>query len=161
SLIGNRNLQIVLALTTTSMLGVGSLSPAFPEIMRDFHLDTHQVGLLITVYTAPGIVLSPVAGLLADRIGRRVVIVTRLIIFALWGVACAMSTSSEALLLFRFIQGLGGSPLSAVNNTVLADLFDGRQRIEALGYNQSVSSMSALMHPLVGGAVALLGWQYP
>jgi MFS family permease len=161
SLIGNRNLQIVLALTTTSMLGVGSLSPAFPEIMRDFHLDTHQVGLLITVYTAPGIVLSPIAGLLADRVGRRVVIVTGLIIFALSGVACALSTSYEALLLFRFIQGLGGSPLSAVNNTVLADLFGGRQRIEALGYNQSVSSMSALMHPLIGGAVALLGWQYP
>jgi MFS family permease len=160
-LIGDRNLQIVLALTTTSMLGVGSLSPAFPEIMRDFHLDTHQVGLLITVYTAPGIVLSPLAGLLADRIGRRAVIVTGLVIFALSGLACALSTSFEALLLFRFIQGLGGSPLSAVNNTVLADLFSGRERIEALGYNQSVSSMSALMHPLVGGAVALLGWQYP
>ena len=161
SLIGDRNLQIVLALTTTSMLGVGSLSPAFPEIMREFHLDTHQVGLLITVYTAPGIVLSPLAGLLADRVGRRAVIVVGLLIFGLSGLACSLSTSYEALVLFRFIQGLGGSPLTAVNNTVLADLFTGRQRIEALGYNQSVSSISALMHPLVGGAVALFGWQYP
>jgi MFS family permease len=160
-LIGDRNLQIVLALTTTSMLGVGSLSPAFPQIMQEFGLNSHQVGLLITVYTAPGIVLSPLAGLLADRMGRKRVIVAGLLLFAASALASAFAPSFEALVFLRFLQGVGGSPLTALNNTVIGDLFSGRRRMEALGYNQSTSSVSALCHPLLGGAAALAGWRYP
>jgi len=160
-LIGDRNLQIVLALTTTSMLGVGSLSPAFPQIMQEFGLNSHEVGLLITVYTAPGIVLSPLAGLAADRLGRKRVIAIGLLIFAASALACAFAPNFEALVLLRFLQGVGGSPLTALNNTVLGDIFSGRRRMEALGYNQSVSSVSALCHPLLGGAAALAGWRYP
>lgn len=160
-LIGDRNLQIVLALTVTSMLGVGSLSPAFPQIMQEFGLNSHQVGLLITVYTAPGIVLSPLAGLLADRVGRKKVIVGGLLLFALSALACAFAPDFETLVALRFLQGLGGSPLTALNNTVIGDIFSGRRRLEAMGYNSSIGSIAALCHPLLGGAAALLGWRYP
>jgi MFS family permease len=157
----DRNLQIVLAITATSMLGVGSLSPAFPQIMKAFDLTSQQVGLLITVYTAPGIVLSPVGGLLADRFGRKNVMVPGLLVFALTGLACALTTDFNTLVLLRFVQGVGGSPLTALNNTVIGDLYAGRRRMEAMGYNASLGSVMALCHPLLGGAVALFGWQYP
>jgi ACDE family multidrug resistance protein len=160
-LIRDRNLQIVLALTTTSMLGVGSLSPAFPQIMQEFGLTSHQVALLITVYTAPGIVLSPLAGLAADRLGRKRVIVGGLLLFAFSALASAMARDFETLIWLRFIQGLGGSPLTALNNTVIGDIFSGRKRLDALGYNASIGSISALCHPLLGGAAALAGWRYP
>jgi MFS family permease len=160
-LIRDRNLQIILALTTTSMLGVGSLSPAFPQIMQEFGLTSHQVGLLITVYTAPGIVLSPLAGLAADRLGRKRVIVGGLVLFAAAALACAFVRDFGTLIALRFLQGLGGSPLTALNNTVIGDIFSGRKRLDALGYNASVGSISALCHPLVGGAAALAGWRYP
>jgi MFS family permease len=98
---------------------------------------------------------------LADRIGRKKVLVPSLVVYALAGSACAFTTDFNLLLLLRFIQGTGGASLSALNNTVIGELFSGRQRMEAMGYNASVQGTTMLGYPLLGGAVALLGWNYP
>lgn len=157
----DRNLMILFSVTATAMLGTSTITPAFPLIMKAFHINSQQAGLLITFNTLPGIFLSPVAGILADRVGRKRVLIPSLILFALSGAACVMTQSFAMLIVLRFLQGCAAAPLGALNNTVIGELFTGRKRMEAMGYNASVQSSLMLGYPILGGAVALAGWHYP
>ncbi len=157
----DRNLRIVFAVTLMGVLGVASITPAFPRIIRDLHLGHGQIGLLITVFTFPGIFLSPFLGILADRFGRKRILVPSLVLFALSGGACGLAKGFHLLLVLRFFQGVGASALAALSATVIGDLYEGRTRAAAMGYNASVLSVGTAGYPAIGGALALFGWNYP
>ena len=155
------NLLIVFTITLTGVLGVASITPAFPRVIHDLGIKSGQIGLLITVFTFPGIFLSPLMGILADRFGRKVILVPSLVLFAIAGGACGLVRGFHLLLVLRFFQGVGAAALGALSATVIGDLFDGRARAAAMGYNASVLSIGTATYPSVGGTLALLGWNYP
>lgn len=68
-----------------AVLGVSSVTPAFPAIARELGVSSGQVGLLITVFTLPGIVMAPVLGILSDRHGRKKILVPALLLFGIAG----------------------------------------------------------------------------
>lgn len=124
----NRKLFIIFGITLSSVMGVTSITPAFPEIIKELHISEKQVGLLITVFTLPGIFLAPVAGGL-----------------------CGFTTSLQKLLILRFVQGIGGAALGSLNTTIIGDLFEGNERDQAMGLNASVLSIGAAVYPFIGG----------
>jgi MFS family permease len=155
------NLLIVFAVTLTAVMGSSSITPAFPQIAEALGVTPQQTGLLITVYYVPGIVLTPVLGFLADRHGRKLILVPSLFLFGIAGAACALMRDFQALLVLRFFQGAGAASLGALNLTIIGDLFDGERRTAAMGYNASMLSVGTATYPTIGGAMALLGWYYP
>ncbi|MFB6352019.1 MAG: MFS transporter [Bradymonadaceae bacterium] len=155
------NLLIVFAVTLTAVMGVSSITPAFPKIAEALEIRPQQTGLLITLYYAPGIVLSPVLGFLADRYGRKPILTPSLFLFGIAGASCALVRDFETLLILRFLQGMGAGALGALNLTIIGDLFDGDRLTEAMGYNASVLSVGTAAYPTIGGALALLGWYMP
>ncbi len=161
SLIQDPNLHIIFSVTLMAVVGVSSITPAFPKIASELNVDKTQIGLLITVFTLPGIFLNLFLGVLADRLGRKKILVPSLLLFGLAGGACALADTFEVLLVLRFVQGICGAALGALNVTVLGDLYDGIRRTEAMGYNASILSIGTAAFPAIGGAVAMLGWYYP
>lgn len=155
------NLLIVFGITLMAVLGVSSITPAFPRIGRALDLPSQAVGNLITVFTLPGVLLTPILGILADRWGRTTILVPALIVFGLAGTACALTRDFGLLLLLRFIQGVGAAALSILYITLIGDLYSGRERATAMGYNASVLSVGTASYPAIGGALATLGWYYP
>jgi len=160
-LLRDPNLHVVFAITLAAMLGVSSVAPVFPDVARALDVTPEAVGLLITVFTLPGIVLTPVLGIFADRYGRKQVLVPALVLFAVAGSACSLARSFEVLLALRFLQGVGAASLGSLNVTVLGDLYRGRNLTRAMGYNASVLSVGTAAYPAIGGALALLGWYVP
>nr|NQU90947.1 MFS transporter [Bacteroidota bacterium] len=144
-----------------AVMGVASITPAFPKIKEALGIDNQQIGLLITIFTLPGIFLNPVLGVLADRFGRKTILIPSLFLFALAGVACGFTRDFDLLLVFRFFQGIGAASLGAINVTLIGDFYQGRQRAAAMGANASVLSIGTAAYPAVGGAVAMFGWYYP
>lgn len=157
----DRDLQIIFGITLISVIGVTSIAPALPMIAKDLRLTGSQVVMLITIFTLPGIFLSPVMGVLADRFGRKTVIVPSLFLFGIAGTACAFTDSFPLLLSLRFANGVGAAALGGLNQTVIGDLFNGTERAEALGYNATVLNIGTMAYPAIGGALALIGWSYP
>jgi MFS transporter, ACDE family, multidrug resistance protein len=157
----DHNLHVIFGVTLMAVLGTSSVTPAFPQIRDEFGISSGQVGLLITVFTLPGILLTPVAGVLSDQYGRRKVLVPSLFIFGVAGGACVLARDFSLLLVLRTLQGVGAAALGAINVTTIGDLYSGRRRTEALGYNSSVLSVGTASYPAIGGALALLGWHYP
>ena len=157
----NKDLRIIFGVTLIAVMGVASVTPAFPAIIKVLNISPAEVGLLVTVFTLPGIILTPVLGVYADIYGRKKILIPSLFLFSLAGIACGFTRDFNVLLIFRFLQGVGASSLGSLNVTVIADLFSGKDRSSAMGYNASILSMGTAAYPLLGGALATLGWNYP
>ncbi len=157
----NKNLQIIFLITLLAVMGVASISPVFPSIAEHFNIPYKKTGLLITVFTLPGIFLTPVLGILADRYGRKTILVPALFLFAIAGFACSFAKDYQTLLIFRFFQGVGGASLGSLNVTLIGDIFSRDERPAAMGYNASVLSIGTAVYPALGGGLALLGWNFP
>jgi MFS transporter, ACDE family, multidrug resistance protein len=157
----DHNLHVLFGVTLMAVLGVSSITPALPEIRDAFSVTSAHVGLLITIFTLPGISLTPVLGVLSDRHGRRKILIPALLLFGIAGGLCAFARSFELLLSLRLLQGMGAAALGTLNVTVIGDIFTGHERSAALGYNASVLSIGTASYPAIGGALATLGWFYP
>lgn len=157
----DKNLQIIFAVALIAVLGVASITPAFPKIAQALNVPPQNVGLLITVFTLPSVLLGPVLGVLADRFGRKKILVPSLILFGIAGAACAFARDFNLLLALRFIQGIGAASLLSLSVTLVGDLYSGQERTTAMGYNASVTSIGTASYPTIGGALAVMGWNYP
>lgn len=112
----------ILAATLMTPMDVPLISPALPEVQAMFGVTESRAGLLITLYALPGILLGPVIGILADRIGRRYVLSSCLALFGLAGTAIAFTNDFSIALGLRVLQGIAaGSILSALAMSVVGD----------------------------------------
>jgi ACDE family multidrug resistance protein len=155
-----KNVIIIFGVTLIAVMGIASITPAFPGIIQYFGISTQQVGWLIAAFTLPGIFLTPLTGILADRLGRKLVIVPSLFIFGIAGFMCSFMRDFHSLLLFLFIEGIGASGLSSITITLIGDLYSGEKRTALMGYNTSILSIGTAAYPAIGGLIAVFGWQY-
>lgn len=157
----DRNLQLIFAISLMAVLGVATVTPAFPQLAEALEVPAKNLGLLITAFTFPTVILGPIIGIVADRFGRKKIIVPSLFIFGIAGCACAFIRDFNLLLLLRFLQGIGAASLLSLSVTLIGDLYTERRRSTAMGYNASVTSIGTAFYPTIGGALATLGWYYP
>jgi MFS family permease len=155
------NLLIIFTISLIAILGVASVTPTFPRLREALNVPVERVGLLITVFTFPTLILGPIIGVFADRIGRKKILVPSLILFGIAGFSCAFVRDFNLLLGLRFLQGVGAASLLSLSVTLVGDLYTGDNRVTAMGYNASVSSIGTALYPTIGGALATMGWYFP
>jgi len=156
-----RRLQIIFAVTLMGVMGVSLISPVFPAVRQHFGITEQQVGLVVTAYTLPGVIVALLIGVLADRYGRKRVLLPLLVLFGLAGAGGAFAPNFESLLAFRALQGVGGAGLVTLSTTLIGDYYDGAQRGAAMGLNASILSIATAAYPLLGGLVGTIGWWAP
>jgi MFS family permease len=154
-------LQTVLACSLIGVMGVPLISPILPELRTVFGISDTQAGLIITAYTLPGVFLTPFVGLLSDHFGRRPVVLPLLFLFGLAGAAIGLAPAFEVVLLLRLLQGVGASGLMVLAITLIGDFYDGARRHAVVGVNGSAIGIGAATYPLIGGALASVGWNVP
>ena len=135
--------------------------PALPKMAQELGVSPDAVGLIISVYTLPGVIFMPLFGVLADRLGRRKVLVPALMLFGITGGLCGLVRDFNLLLTLRFLQGVGAASLVPLSWVIICDIYSGGERLAATGYNASLISVGMAGFPALGGALALLSWQYP
>jgi predicted MFS family arabinose efflux permease len=156
-----RGLVVAFSTSLAVILGVNLIYPVLPALMAQFGVEPSAVGLVITAYTAPTILLAPIAGAVADLRGRRPVLVFGLVVFGLAGVAIALAPSFEWLLVLRVIQGVGSSAFLPLTIVLLSDLLDGDQETSAQGAKVVLDRIALLVVPGLAGALVAISWSAP
>ncbi len=115
----------------------------------------------INAYTLPFAAGIITAAALGDRLGRRRMYVTGLIIFAVSSAACALAQNADALIVARAVQGAGAALITPLSLTILAAVFPPERRGAIVGIWGGIGGLAVAAGPLVGGAVVQgLDWHW-
>ncbi len=161
AILRERDFRLLLLANVLPVLGSSLLSPVLNSLIEPFGTSPADVGLMISVFTAPGIVIIPVTGVLADRYGRKPVLVVALVVFGLAGSAIAFTAEFRVALGLRLLQGVGFAGISPIIITSIGDLYAGAKEATGQGLRFTVSGLSATVFPPISGALVVLAWQYP
>ncbi len=129
------------------------VATAMPTIGRELN-DVAHLPWVITAYLLASTAVTPLYGKLADIHGRRVTLLSGIVVFILGSVACAVAPSLWLLVVARFVQGLGGGGLIALAQTIIADMVPPKERGKYQVYIASVFFVSSVMGPVLGGIIA-------
>lgn len=145
---------LVYALAVCGILANPLIVPNLTEVVAAFDRSAASSGLLISAIPLSGVVLSPIAGILADRLGRRPIVLGCLLVFGAAGFASALAPTFELLLFARFVQGFGSAGLLSLSLVLIADHWAGHERTTVMGRNAAVLSLGLAAVPLVSGFLA-------
>ena len=154
-------LPLIFSITITGILANTLIGPAIPDILDAFDQPSSRAGLFVAAGTLPGIVMAPVIGVLADRYGRRAVLVPCLVAFGVFGLLSALAPTFQALLLLRLCQGIGSAGLINLAVVLIGDFWTGNERARIVGQNAAILTISLAVFPPIGGLLTELGgWRF-
>lgn len=157
---------IVLILPVTLVvMGAVLLAPIMPKLMQTFgHIDNAKilVPILIAVPALCIAIFAPIAGTLADKIGRRRLLIISMAVYAFFGMLPLVIDSYWPLLVTRIGVGICEAILITCSTALIGDHFSGAQRDKWLGSQAALSTFSAMiLFPVSGALGAKFGWQGP
>ena len=155
-------LAVVCATTAILMLDIAVVNTALTNIAVDLHTGLSGVQWVVDAYTLALAALVLTSGSLADRLGRRKVLIYGLLMFTAGSIGSAAAHSMATLDASRAVQGVGGAALFAVSLALLGHAFpDPRARTKALAVYGATIGGSFAVGPLMGGLLTQhLGWRW-
>ncbi len=131
----------------------------FPVIISYFHTSLIVAGWIISIYQLAMTASLPLVGKISDVLGRKSTFMACVGLFTLGSLLCSIAPSIELLILFRFIQALGGAGILPSATGIVADKFpESRQR--AIGFFSSIFPLGWIIGPNLGGwLIVWLGWR--
>ncbi|MEM9709044.1 MAG: multidrug effflux MFS transporter [Pseudomonadota bacterium] len=150
--------------TLVLLAGIGAMNmsvflPSLPSMTTDFGTEYGVMQLAVSLYLAVTALLQLVIGPLADRFGRRPVMIGSLVIFICASVGCMLAQSVETFLAFRMTQAAVASGL-ALSRAVVRDLYEEGEAASMIGYVTMGMALVPMFAPTIGGALEeLVGWR--
>jgi EmrB/QacA subfamily drug resistance transporter len=108
---------------------------------------------LTTAYMLTSTTVVPIAGKLADLLGRRVVYVAGLVIFMIGSALCGMADNMTELIIYRGLQGIGGGIMMPMAMIVIGDVFTGKERAKWQGVFGGLYGLASVLGPQIGGFI--------
>ncbi|CAH1691319.1 MFS domain-containing protein [Hyphomicrobiales bacterium] len=134
---------------------------ALPTLGHYFDASLQHVSWIALSYLAAFVSFLPIFGRLCEMFGRKTLYIAGYLIFILASALCGFASSFEQLVIFRFLQGVGGSLLGANSISILVKTVTSAQRGRALGWFAAAQAVGMSAGPVLGGLIlATLGWQW-
>lgn len=145
------------ALSAVPPLAIDMTLPGVPMIQTELDASPAAAAAVVAIFIA-GFSTAPIAvGPLADRYGRRPVMLVGLAAFTFCALGCVLAPSIGILLAFRLLQGVGAGAVGVLPRAIIRDLFEGRSARLQLAGVSIVFSVAPLVAPTLGAGVLVIG----
>ncbi|HIE5096013.1 TPA: MFS transporter [Stenotrophomonas maltophilia] len=146
---------------TMTVLETNAVAVALPGIARDLHAGFADVEWVVSAYILSFTSLLLPAGAVADRYGRRRVLLIGIALFALTSLLCALAPGAALLYLARALQGVGAAFLLAPSLSIIGHTYhQGIAKDTAWAFWGTAMGVMMVLSPLIGGLLsALWGWR--
>ncbi len=142
-----RRLSIVVILgAVMSILDTTIVNVALDTLAREFHTSISTIQWVTTGYLLALAIVIPMSGWTVERFGAKRTWITSLVLFTVGSALCGLAWSSESLIFFRVLQGVGGGMIMPVGQTIMARAA-GPQR---MGRVMSILGVPTLLAPIIG-----------
>lgn len=158
-----RKLVLLLVATLTIMAGI-IIAPSLPAIESRFADEEHIALLSRMVLTLPSLfvaLFAPIAGMLADRYGRKRLLVMTIALYGISGASGLLAESMPALLAGRAVLGVAIGGIITLTTALVGDYFTGAERERYLGLQQAFVQLGGVVFVMSGGLLAELHWRMP
>ncbi|MGN6419049.1 MAG: DHA2 family efflux MFS transporter permease subunit [Pseudobacter sp.] len=136
----------VMELIDTSIVNVG-----LSEMAGSLGVSIEDISWVITSYAIANVIIIPMTGFLAEYFGRKNYYLVSMVIFTAASYMCGQSTDLVELIIWRFIQGVGGGALLSTSQAILFDAFTPEERPMASGLFGMGLILGPTLGPTVGG----------
>lgn len=146
------------------VLGAVLLAPVLPRMQEHFVDVPGAMVLVPIVLTLPALVialLAPFAGVIADRLGRKPLLLVAMFLYAVCGVLPLWLDSLQAIVLSRAGIGLAEAAIMTCCTTLIGDYYNGARRERIIALQMVATSLSAAAFMAIGGAMGESGWRAP
>lgn len=149
------------ALSTVTPFAVDMYLPAFAQMAADLQTTAPKIAFSLSSYLVGMAIGQIFYGPLLDRFGRKPPLYFGLLLFVAASVGCIASGSVESLIVYRFLQALGGCAAQVAAVAMVRDFFPAEERTKVFSLLVLILGASPLLAPTVGSFVAVnLGWQW-
>lgn len=149
---------------TMSTMGIVVLLPVLPMLMehfKDVPGADYWVPMILTTPALCLVAVSPLAGYVADLIGRRRLLMVSMAIYAALGMLPLVLDGLTEIIASRVGVGIVEAAVLTVSTTLIGDFFKGHERDKWLGFQTAVASISATLLIFIGGLLGSYGWRGP
>jgi MFS family permease len=158
-------LKVTLLVIATLTIMAGTIvAPSLPAIRQAF-IETPHVDLLSRmVLTLPAIFVAtfaPLVGTLADRHGRKRLLVAAILLYAIAGASGLAAPSLTGVLIGRAALGLAIGAIMTIGAALVGDYFQGSERERYLGLQQACTQIGGVAFVIAGGLLADVSWRAP
>lgn len=134
---------------------------ALPSLSATLHVNSSAVAWVGNAYILGLTLIVPVSTWLAARWGSREILTASMLLFAAAVWLCGQADSFEELVIWRFIQGIGGGLLIPVGQALAFNLFQGEQRARISTLVMAVALLAPAISPTVGGVIVdISSWRW-
>ena len=151
---------ILLLLVCLPRLSIDLYLPSLPAMADALQASDGQLQLTLSVFMAGSAASMLVCGPLADRYGRRPVLLAGTLIYVLASLVCACAGNAPVLICARLLQAFGGCSGTMLGRVMVRDRFDRATQARLLGRISMGMGLSPIVAPLAGSVLdAAFGWR--
>lgn len=161
-LLKNRGAMLLLMLNIfLAFTGIGLVVPIMPTYMNELGIGGSVVGLLVAAFSLTQLLVSPFAGRLSDKMGRKKIIVGGLAVFAFSELLFGLADASWVLFVSRMLGGVGAAMIMPAVMAYVADTTSSEERAQGMGFINAAITTGFIIGPGIGGYLAELGIRVP
>ncbi|ACU58807.1 DHA2 family efflux MFS transporter permease subunit [Chitinophaga pinensis] len=146
---GSRRIIITVVAVVCAMLELIDttiVNVALNDLRGNLGATVNEIGWVITAYSLANVIIVPMTSWLSQQFGRRNYFAVSILVFTICSVLCGSATNIWQIMLYRFVQGLGGGALLVTSQTIIAESWPSEKRAVA----QGIYTLGLIIGPTIG-----------